>query len=126
MIFFLLYSRLFNSSERTTIMSILQGVGMVFFPLMEFVGGQLFKYGGYYAVFGSSIGATITGLIYIRFIPETVTQRSGNTDRELEKSTAKHFIPWYKKLYNLFVTGNKQLLDSGRYMKHTLNPKHIP
>ena len=53
----------------------LSGVGIVFFPLMEFVGGQLYKYTGFYGVFGTSLGFTVAGIAYIVIIPETVTRR---------------------------------------------------
>ena len=62
-------------SERTTLYAVLQGVGVVFFPLMEFVGGQLYKYTGYYGVYGTSLGFTVAGIAYIVMIPETVTRR---------------------------------------------------
>ena len=63
-------------SERTTLYAVLQGVGIVFFPLMEFVGGQLYKYTGFYGVFGTSLGFTVAGIAYIVVIPETVTRRN--------------------------------------------------
>ena len=62
-------------SERTTLYGVLSGVGIVFFPLMEFVGGQLYKYTGFYGVFGTSLGFTVAGIAYIVIIPETVTKR---------------------------------------------------
>ena len=62
-------------SERTTLYAVLSGVGIVFFPLMEFVGGQLYKYTGFYGVFGTSLGFTVAGIAYIVVIPETVTKR---------------------------------------------------
>ena len=64
-----------NFSERTTLYAVLSGVGIVFFPLMEFVGGQLYKYTGFYGVFGTSLGFTVAGIAYIVIIPETVTRR---------------------------------------------------
>ena len=74
----------FIFSERTTLYGVLSGVGIVFFPLMEFVGGQLYKYTGFYGVFGTSLGFTVAGIAYIVVIPETVTKREGfgfNSDR---------------------------------------------
>jgi hypothetical protein len=81
-------------------MAILQGVGMAFFPLCEFLGGQLFKYGGYYVVFGSSLGASVAGILYVR-------EKNGVAEQDV--------IPWYKLPYHLFVTGNMQLVESFRY-----------
>lgn len=58
-------------------MSILNGIGIAVFPLAEFLSGQLYQAGGaygYYVVFGCSLGFTVIGLIYIVFIPETITK----------------------------------------------------
>ena len=84
-------------------MSILNGLGIAVFPLAEFVSGQLFKVsksildansyflrlemllkqaGGYYAVYGTSLGFTILGLIYVYFIPESVVSRNITFDDE--------------------------------------------
>ena len=56
----------------------LSGLGKAILPLMDFVGGQLYKYGGYYAVYGTSLTFTVVGLVYIILIPESVTRRSAN------------------------------------------------
>ncbi len=68
--------------ERTTILSLLSGVSTVFFPLVEFLGGQLFRAGeqrsrsgGYYAVYGASLAATFLGILYVIVIPESVVRR---------------------------------------------------
>jgi hypothetical protein len=96
-------------------MAILQGVGMAFFPLCEFLGGQLFKYGGYYVVFGSSLGASVAGILYVMVIPETVTRMELIDVREKNGVAEQDVIPWYKLPYHLFVTGNMQLVESFRY-----------
>ena len=81
--------------ERTTMMSILSGLGMAVLPLANFASGQLFKVvtykeiliiikikaidklqiGGYYLVYGTSLGFSVLGMIYIKFIPETITEK---------------------------------------------------
>merc|ERR1719464_2230925 len=80
-----------TNKERTTLMSVLSGIGMAIFPLAEFLSGQLYqagsqisKEGGYYVVFGTAYGFTILGLIYICFIPETITRRRSSI---VEKKT---------------------------------------
>ena len=64
------------SRERTTVIAVLSGLGKAILPLMDFVGGQLYKYGGYYAVYGTSLTFTVVGVVYIILIPESVTRRS--------------------------------------------------
>ena len=56
--------------------AVLSGLGKAILPLMDFVGGQLYKYGGYYAVYGTSLTFTAVGLLYITLIPESVTRRA--------------------------------------------------
>ena len=58
--------------------AVLSGLGKAVLPLMDFVGGQLYKYGGYYAVYGTSLAFTALGIIYIILIPESVTRRDAN------------------------------------------------
>ena len=48
-----------------------------------------YKIGGYYLVYGTSLGFTILGLIYIYFIPETVTKREPTNEKHKEHC-------WYK------------------------------
>ena len=66
--------------ERTTVIAVLSGLGKAILPLMDFVGGQLYKYGGYYAVYGTSLTFTAVGLLYIALIPESVTRRVASND----------------------------------------------
>ena len=56
--------------------AVLSGLGKAILPLMDFVGGQLYKYGGYYAVYGTSLSFTVIGIFYIILIPESVTRRA--------------------------------------------------
>ena len=79
-------------SERTTLYGVLSGVGIVFFPLMEFVGGQLYKYTGFYGVFGTSLGFTVAGIAYIVIIPETVTKRQDLVDALNWEEKYSHII----------------------------------
>ena len=58
--------------------AVLSGLGKAVLPLMDFVGGQLYKYGGYYAVYSTSLAFTALGIIYIILIPESVTRRDAN------------------------------------------------
>jgi len=56
-------------------MAILSGLGFVLFPLAEFASGQIFRIGGYYAVYGTSLGTCVAGLLYIPLVPETIMKR---------------------------------------------------
>jgi hypothetical protein len=42
-------------------MAILNGLGFIMFPLAEFASGQIYNVGGYYAVYATSLGATLAG-----------------------------------------------------------------
>ena len=61
--------------DRTTLMSILQGIGIAIIPLAKFLSGVIYDWGGFYAVYGFSFGFTVIGLIYICFIPESLTEK---------------------------------------------------
>ena len=56
-------------------MALLAGLGILIMPAAEALGGQLFKYFGYYAVYSTSMAFTVIGIIYIYFVPESVTRR---------------------------------------------------
>ena len=100
-------------------MSILSGLGIVVFPLAEFVGGQLYKYGGYYAVYSTALSFTFIGVIYICFVPESVTQRThtkNNTCKEgVAQSTLQNKdITLFDKAKYVFVAGNQTVVESYR------------
>ena len=57
-------------------MSLLAGLGLIIFPLGIGLGGLIYTWSGYYAVYGCSLAFTILGLIYIYFVPESVTSRN--------------------------------------------------
>ena len=42
-------------------MAILNGLGFIMFPRAEFASGQIYNVGGYYAVYATSLGATLAG-----------------------------------------------------------------
>ena len=66
--------------------AVLSGLGKAVLPLMDFVGGQLYKYGGYYAVYSTSLAFTALGILYIILIPESVTRRDAN-------AVYRHMLP---------------------------------
>ena len=89
--------------------AVLSGLGKAVLPLMDFVGGQLYKYGGYYAVYSTSLAFTALGIIYIILIPESVTRRDANEayaalSRHLYRlhlylqKTGKHREKQYRKM----------------------------
>ena len=47
------------------------------------------KIGGYYAVYGTSFGFTIFGIIYVYFIPESVIKRDVQFEDEKYKCCKK-------------------------------------
>ena len=56
-------------------MTLLSGLGIVMWPVAKAVGGQLYKAGGYNAVYGTAMSCTFLGVAYVYFVPETVTKR---------------------------------------------------
>ncbi len=81
--------------------SILAGLSYVIVPFAEFVSGQIFHAGGYYAVYGTSLGLTLLGMIYVPLMPSSMFKRS---EESKEKSAGKS--------KNLFIRGNQSLIDS--------------
>jgi hypothetical protein len=71
---------------------------------------QIFKYGGYYAVYGTSLGATIVGIAYIYFIPESVTTRS-TLDDETSSSATSENVGVCGGVVNFISTGNRILVS---------------
>ena len=93
-------------------MSILSGLTFVVFPLAEFASGQIYKYGGYYAVYAVSLAATLAGIVYICFIPESVTRRTTamkETTPEASAAPSKNVIG---RVVNFVSTGNRGLYDA--------------
>ncbi len=70
---------------------------------------QIFKYGGYYAVYGTSLGATIVGIAYIYFIPESVTTRT-TLDDETSSPTSEN-VGVCGSVVNFISTGNRILVS---------------
>ena len=69
--------------SRTTIISILSGINVVVSPVAEFVGGQIYKSGGYVPVYLASLTITTMGFIFvILIIPES--------SKECNKINCKH------------------------------------
>jgi len=101
-----------NCRERTTIMSILNGLGFIVFPLAEFASGQIYKVGGYYAVYATSLAATLGGIVYIFFIPESVTK---TTKQDSENVTTNN-LGVFGNILNFISTGNKVLYQAMQWV----------
>lgn len=56
-------------------MAILAGLGFIVFPFAELISGQLYKFGGYFVVYGVSLAFSVIGVVYVIFIPESVIKR---------------------------------------------------
>ena len=91
-------------------MSILSGLTFVVFPLAEFASGQIYKYSGYYGVYATSLAATIVGIVYIYFIPESVTLSSKSAEKESEATDSDSCV--CVSIVNFFKTGNKVLVEA--------------
>ena len=74
-------------------MSLLAGLGLIIFPCGIALGGQIYAHSGYYAVYAASFIFNVLGIIYIYFVPESIT-------RSNDESTAEYvFISISIKLY---------------------------
>ena len=58
--------------ERTASMAIIDGFIHIIYPIGEFCGGQIFKYGGFYPVYFTALGTALLGLIYTYSVPESI------------------------------------------------------
>ena len=63
-------------------MSLLAGLGLIIFPCGIALGGQIYAHSGYYAVYGCSLAFNIIGIIYIYFVPESITSRDVESNVE--------------------------------------------
>ena len=77
----------------------------------EALGGQIYKYLGYYAVYGTSLAFSLLGIIYIYFVPESVTKRSNYNDNS-SKQPGDHKLPALNQLIKIFKDGNRMMLSS--------------
>ena len=77
----------------------------------EALGGQIYKYLGYYAVYGTSLAFSLLGIIYIYFVPESVTKRS-NYNEKSSKQPGDHKLPALNQLIKIFKDGNRMMLSS--------------
>lgn len=91
-------------------MALISGIGLMIFPLAEVVGGQLYKYGGFYWVYGMSYGSVILAILYLTFcVPETLPS---NEDHQLIDNNEEYMEPSaVAKIKKVFIKGNKALID---------------
>ena len=98
-------------------MTLLSGNGIVMWPVAKAVGGQLYKVGGYNAVYITAMSCTFLGVAYVYFVPETITKRIHikNSDKEdlLIDSDFKS-KSFFAKLKHLFYVGNRTALEAWR------------
>jgi len=97
-----------NQKNRTTMMALLAGLAILVFPMAEAVGGQIFNYLGYYAVYIASLMFSVMGLIYICFIPESVPEASRIAAQQNEDSSL------WNRLLSTFVQGNRNVVSSAQ------------
>ena len=72
----------FHNRNRTTIMSLLAGLGLIIFPCGIALGGQIYAHSGYYAVYAASFIFNVVGIIYIYFVPESITRSNDGSTEE--------------------------------------------
>ena len=91
-------------------MSILSVLTFVVFPLADFASGQIYKYSGYYGVYVTSLAATVVGIVYIYFIPESVTKKlEESTQNASESASSGGFLA---SVMNFFAKGNRVLYEA--------------
>jgi len=102
-----------NQKNRTVFMALLAGLGIMVFPAAEAVGGQLFKYFGYFTVYGVSLAFTFIGLIYIYFVPESVTKRSVGANDAIGASSTQQ-VSFVRKVARVINEGNQTAISSAQ------------
>ena len=75
------FKSIFFNRNRTTIMSLLAGLGLIIFPCGIALGGQIYAHSGYYAVYAASFIFNVLGIIYIRFVPESITRANDESNQ---------------------------------------------
>ena len=103
--------------NRTVIMTLLSGLGIVMWPVAKAVGGQLYKAGGYYAVYGTAMSCTFLGVAYVFFVPETITKRvyiKKSDKKDLLDDNIMSSKSLFAKLKHLFNVGNRTVVEAYR------------
>ena len=73
--------------NRTTSISILQGLSLIVFPIAEFAAGQIFQVGGYGTVYIISLFSCVCGLLYVIIVIPTRSKRYSTSRKEALSST---------------------------------------
>ena len=113
-----------KTNERTMILSILGALGFVMMPLADFCGGQIYKAGGFAPVYFTSLGFIVLGILYITFIPESVTRRRGAEKKrddndnlmEIEKKPRRSLFQFIVDTNKLFIVTVKYIFRSAFYI----------
>ena len=123
--------------NRTTSISILQGLSLIVFPIAEFAAGQIFQVGGYGTVYIVSLFSCVCGLLYViivipnrsksystarKQVPVSSTEnKSGSIKSGREKTTEldqhrnmNKRLCLIKTLQTILRKGNKTIIDSYR------------
>ena len=69
---------------------------------------QIYRAGGYYAVYSASLAFNVTGILYISVIPESVTVRNNPS----EFSVMRKNFSCLEKTWHMVKEGNKMILDA--------------
>ena len=121
--------------NRTTSISILQGLSLIVFPIAEFAAGQIFQIGGYGTVYIVSIFSCVCGLLYVIIVIPTRSKRYSTARKEVFSSTddksgsynserenaelpqhrnMNKRLSLVKTLQTILKKGNKTIIDSYR------------
>ena len=104
-------------------MALLSGLGIAMFPVAKYVGGQLYVFGGYYAVYGTAMSCTFLGVGYIYFVPETIVKRDKieKSDKKLligedvlPQTFREKILDLYAKAKHIFYVGNRTIYEAYR------------
>lgn len=109
-----------NQENRTTFIAILAGMGIIIFPLAEMIGGQIFKYGGYYWVYGTALFCCLSGIAYVTFIPESVVKRNLKDD---DDGPDINELSWQERFLKRFKAVNWSIVESYKCLVRPRNGK---
>jgi len=101
-----------NQKNRTTVMSLLAGLGLIIFPCGIALGGQIYAHSGYYAVYAASFIFNVLGIIYIYFVPESITRSNDGSSEEGTESPIQ--LSCCQKIGFLIAKGNQTIVESYR------------
>ena len=71
--------------------------------------------GGFFAVYATSLGFTVLGILYIWLIPESVTRRS-HTEEDPNNNKEEKHVNVCQRVWQSFVSTNKLFVSTIRFL----------